>query len=215
MEYLYAGKVIQGTDGRLYMLDRSKIPHITGGRCLKDAVDFTLGIGQPGQPSTSANTSASFSRDQPPHVTTGILSATYLETSMVLDIDPSAFILTQEQESDPEDTDDKFKPYFAKVWASFQADRAAKDKSKCVWFNGVQIPLQKRLDPRTAMVLEELFSPELQKTTQATLSSSSSRPQPSTSALCTEPCNLVTTIPPLAQPESTPAQPREPSTSSP
>jgi len=114
------------------MLDGSEILHITGGWCLKDAVDFTLGIGQPSQPTTSANTSAGFSHDQPPHVTAGILSATYPETPVVLDINLSAFILTQEQESDLEDTDDEFKPYFAKVWASFQADRVAKDKGKCV-----------------------------------------------------------------------------------
>jgi len=215
MEYLNAGKVIRGTDGRFYMPDGSKILCITGGQCLKDAVDFTLGIGQPGQPSTSANTSAGFSHDQPPHVTASILFATYPETPVVLDIDLSMFILTQEQESDLEDTDNEFKPYFAKVWASFQADRAAKDKGKCVQFDGVQMPPQKRLDPRTATVSEELCSPELQKTAQVTPSLSSSCPQPSTSALCAEPCNPVTTTPPLAQSGSTPARPGEPSTSSP
>jgi len=53
MEYLNAGKVIWGNDGRLYMLDGSEIPRVTGGQCLKDAVNFTLGIGQPSQPTTS------------------------------------------------------------------------------------------------------------------------------------------------------------------
>jgi len=201
MEYLNTRKVIRGTDGRLYMPDRSEILHITGGQCFNDAVNYTLGIGQPSQPTTSANTSAGFSHDQPSHVTAGILSATYLETSMILDIDPFVFILMQEQESNPEDTDDKFKPYFAKVWASFQADRAAKDKDKYVWFNGVQMLPYKRM----AMISEGLFSPELQKTAQVTLSSLSSRPQPLTLALHTEPCNPVATAPPSAQLGSTSA----------
>jgi len=52
------------------------------------------------------------------------------------------------------------------------------------------MPPWKRPDPRTATVLEELFSSELQKTTQAIPSSSSSHPQPSTSALRAEPHNL-------------------------
>ena len=117
MEFLNTGKVIQGMDSRLYMLDRFEIPHVAGGWCLKNAVNYMLDIGQAGQPSISTSISTGFTQEPPPHITAGIFSAGYPETPVVLDIDPFMFILMKEQGSDPEDTDDEFQLYYAQAWA--------------------------------------------------------------------------------------------------
>ena len=93
MKYLNTGKVVQGMDGRLYMPDRSEIPRIAGGRCLKNAIDYTWGIGQASQPSTSASTSTGFTQEPPPHITAGIFSAMYPEILVPSPFEPQ--ILTQ------------------------------------------------------------------------------------------------------------------------
>ena len=141
---------VQGNNGRLYMPDGSEILQVPGGWCLKDAVDHTLATRQFNQIS-SVTSSSSMVKDLPLHITVGILSTRYLSTSAILDIDPSTFILTG-VDSDMEigpisviaDTD--FQPYIAQAWASFQVDKASKDKGKCIRFDGVQVPPHRKLN---------------------------------------------------------------------
>jgi hypothetical protein len=192
LEYLNSGMVVRGTDGRLYMPDGLDILRMQGGRCFKDAINHTLASRQSGQASTLSGSANTFSRDLPPHITVGILSAAYPQTPVMLDIDPSAFTFTETETENPIESssaDIDFQPYIAQAWASFQADKASKDKGKRVRFDGVQIPLCNKPAGRAATVSEELLSPELQKSTKdksllppsASTSSSTSVPHPTSS----------------------------------
>jgi hypothetical protein len=192
LEYLNSGKVVRGTDGRLYMPDGLDILRIHGGRCFKDAIDHTLALRQSGQATTSSGSANTFSRDPPPHITAGILSAAYPQTPVVLDIDPSTFTFAETEMESPiksSSADIDFQPYIAQAWASFQADKASKDKGTLVRFDGVQTPLRNKPTGRAAIVSEELLSPELQKSTKdksllplsASTSSSTSGPRPTSS----------------------------------
>ena len=132
------------------MPDGSEILQVPGGQCFKDAVDHTLSMRQSIQGS-STTSSFSMTRDPPPHITVDILSMTYLDISAILNINPSAFVLTgadSDMESDPISivADVDFQPYIAQAWMSFQADKALKDKGKHVRFDGVQVPPHRKLD---------------------------------------------------------------------
>ena len=131
LEYLNSRKVVQENNGRLYMLDGSEIPQVPGGWCLKDAVDHTLAMRQ-SNPISSMTSSSGMVRDPPLHITAGILSATYPDTLAILDINPSTFVLTgahSDMEIDPIPIVAD-QPYIAQAWASFQVDKASKDKGK-------------------------------------------------------------------------------------
>jgi hypothetical protein len=168
------------------------IPHVQGGQCFKDAIDHTLATRQSGQASTSSGSANTFSRDPPLHITVRMLSAAYLQTPVMMDIDPSAFMLSETETESPTDTsatDIDFQPYIAHTWASFQTEKASKDKGKRVRFDGVQIPPCNKPASQAAMVSEELLSPELQKSTKdktllppsAAALSSTSVPRPTSS----------------------------------
>ena len=123
------------------MLDSSKILWVPGGQCLKNAVDHTLAMRQSNQISFVTSLSG-MARDLPPYITAGILSVTYLDTSAILNIDLSTFVLTRadlDMEIDPIPivADADFQPYIAQAWASFQVDKAPKDKGKQVQFDGI------------------------------------------------------------------------------
>ena len=70
-EYLNVGKFSQGSNGRLYMADRSSILCTPGGWCLRDGVDYALASQQstpqpttaPATTSTSASSGSGFTRD--------------------------------------------------------------------------------------------------------------------------------------------------------
>jgi hypothetical protein len=142
-------------------------------RCFKDAIDHTLATRQSGQASTSSGSTKTFSRDPPPHITAGILSAAYPQTPVVMDIDSSAFMFAETETESPTDTSAT-----DIAWTSFQADKASKDKGKQVRFDWVQIPPRNKPAGRAATVSEELLSLELQKSTK-----DKSLPPPSTDAL--------------------------------
>ena len=121
-------------DGQLYMPDGSETPQVLGGRYLKDSVNHTTATRQSRQPSTQP----------PPHIMAGILSAAYLETPVVININLSTFVmieLKEEEDETPTATIPDFQPYIAQAWASFQADKAARNKEKQVRFDGIQVPL--------------------------------------------------------------------------
>ena len=48
-EWINAGRVIHGTDDRLYMPDGSNILCAPGGQCLRDGVEYTMSLQQSGQ----------------------------------------------------------------------------------------------------------------------------------------------------------------------
>ena len=48
-EWIDAGRVICGTDGRLYMPDSSNIPCTPGGQCLRDGMEYAMSLQQSGQ----------------------------------------------------------------------------------------------------------------------------------------------------------------------
>ena len=48
-EWIKTGRVIHGTDGRLYMPDGSNIPCVPGGQCLRDGVEYAMSLQQSGQ----------------------------------------------------------------------------------------------------------------------------------------------------------------------
>jgi hypothetical protein len=174
-EYLQAGKIIRGTDGRLYMPDGSGIPRYPGTNCMKAAIDR---MEAEKRGSIPVATSAAFVRDPPPHMTAGILSLTYPEVDVEVEVEPSAFLNTVDElaatppyiVADPE-----FQPYFANAWASFQANKAGKEgqSGKRVRFDGVQVPPKTfaRGGGRQATVSEEIESPEVQATRQSTTTS--------------------------------------------
>ena len=134
-EWINAGRVICGTDGRLYMPDGSNILRAPGGRCLKDGVEYVMSLQQSGQQpaqqpvqqsvkqstqqpaTTSASASSGFMRDPPPHLTTGLLCSAFPETPAILDIDPSAFLMMATSTTDyppmPIVKDVNFQPYIA------------------------------------------------------------------------------------------------------
>ena len=112
---------------------------------------------------TSASASSGFTRDPPPHLTTGLLCSAFPETPTILDVDPSAFLTMAPSTTDyppmsiVEDVD--FQPYIAQAWVAFQADRVSKDKNKkCLRFNGVKIPPHKN-------PLDKAANPELHRAT--------------------------------------------------
>lgn len=74
------------------MLDGLEIPQVLGERYLKDLVDHTTAARRSRQPSTQL----------PSHVTAGILAAAYPETPVVIDINPSTFIMTKLEEEGKE-----------------------------------------------------------------------------------------------------------------
>ena len=141
LEYLNSRKVVQGNNSRLYMLDGFKILQVSGGRCLKDTVDHILATRQSSQGSSTIS-SFGRARDPPSHITVGILSTTYPNTSAILDINLSAFVLTRansdmESEPIPIVADVDFQLYIAQAWGSFQVDKTSKDKGKHIRFDGV------------------------------------------------------------------------------
>ncbi|KIK80802.1 hypothetical protein PAXRUDRAFT_157652 [Paxillus rubicundulus Ve08.2h10] len=78
-------------------------------------------------------------------MTAGILTIAYPEGEVELEIEPSMFLSVvddPEQSMSPYSTDPDFQPYFAQAWASYQADRSAKDRpcGKRVRFDGVEVP---------------------------------------------------------------------------
>ena len=72
------------------MLDGLEIPQVLGERYLNDLVDHTTAARRSRQPSTQL----------PSHVTAGILAAAYPETPVVIDINPSTFIMTKLEEEE-------------------------------------------------------------------------------------------------------------------
>jgi hypothetical protein len=179
--YLQAGKIIQGPNGRLCMPDGGPIPRVPGCNCMKESIDRLAD-----SPATGANT---FTRDPPPHMTAGILTVACPEGEVELEIEPSAFLSIVD---DPEQshhlysTDPDFQPYFAKAWASYQADRTAKEKprGKQVRFDGIEIPIRPsgQGKSRTATVEDEIVSPELQEARMTTAEVPQRPSAPSTAA---------------------------------
>jgi hypothetical protein len=95
-EYIRAGKISRGQDGHLYFTDGLRISRIPGLQFIKECVDRVEAkhTGAATMSTSSTATSANFIRDPPPHMTSGILAITYLDTDAVLDIDHSAFMTT-------------------------------------------------------------------------------------------------------------------------
>ena len=109
----------------------------------------------------------------------GILSAAYQETPVVIDIDPSTFVmveLEEEEDETPTETIPDFQPYIAQAWASFQADKAARDKGKQVRFDGVQVPPRKKPTDQSVPATKEILSPDLQQNIPPASSASCSTP---------------------------------------
>ena len=185
-EWINAGRVIHGTDGRLYMPDSSNILHAPGGRCLRDSVEYAMSLQQSGQQlaqqpaqhsakqstqqlaTISTSASSGFTRDPLPHLTAGLLCSAFPEMPTILDVDPSAFLTMAVSTTDyppmPIVKDIDFQPYIAQAWVAFQADRVLKDKNKkCLHFDDVKIsphktPLDKALNLEScrATVSEEM-----------------------------------------------------------
>ena len=89
-------------------------------------------------------------RDLLPHLTARLLCSAFPETPAILDVDPSAFLMTAMSTTDyppmPIVKDIDFQPYIAQAWVAFQADRVLKDKNKKrLCFDGVEIPPCKTL----------------------------------------------------------------------
>ncbi|KAF9231116.1 hypothetical protein BU15DRAFT_68607 [Melanogaster broomeanus] len=148
------------TDGRW-------IPRIPGCDGLKACVEQ---VEAEKRAAAAAAPPTTFTRETPPHMTVGILSLTYPDVEVELELEPSAFLNTidgSETLTAPYVEDPEFQPYFAQAWATFQADRAGKDgqRGKRVRFDGVEIPVRTstKLNPRAAMVSEELLSPQVQQ----------------------------------------------------
>ena len=160
---------------------------------------------------TSASASSGFTRDPPPHLTTGLLCSAFPETPTILDIDLSAFLMTAMSTTDyppmPIVEDVNFQPYIAQAWMAFQVDRVSKDKNKkCLHFDGVEIPPHKTPSDKApnpeshrATVSEEteVLSPELQQAAKAT-------PAPVPVVASDQPSRLNTRTSPVLLP-STPA----------
>jgi hypothetical protein len=123
-EYIRAGKISHGQDGRLYFADGSRIPRIPGLQFIKECIDRMEAkhTGAATMSTSSTATSANFVRDPPPHMTSSILAITYLDIDAVLDIDPSAFMTTVQVSTSLNVTDLDFQPYIAQAWASFQPE---------------------------------------------------------------------------------------------
>ena len=132
-------------------------------------------------------------RDPPLHITVGILSVTYLDISAILDIDLSAFVLTRadlDTESNPISTvaETDFQLYIAQAWASFQVDKASKDKGKHIRFDGIQVLLHKKSDTQAVMVSKEISLLEIQQSKNIPPASSSSpSPHPTPATASTQP----------------------------
>jgi hypothetical protein len=123
-KYIRASKISRGQDGHLYFMDGSQIPRIPGLQFIKECVDQVKAerTGVATMSTSSTATSANFVRDPLPHMTSSILAIMYLDTNVVLDIDPSAFITTVQVSTSLNVTDLDFQPYIAQAWASFQAE---------------------------------------------------------------------------------------------
>ena len=111
------------------------------------------------------------------HITVGILSAAFPETHVTLEINPSTFVMI-ETDADIDamhiTTNPEFQPYLMQALATFQADKVSKDKGKqCMKFNSVHIPPHKKPENCTTTISEELFSPEIQKSTKEAAPTSS------------------------------------------
>ena len=182
--WINSGRVIQGTNSRLYLPDGSPILHALGGWCLRDGIEHVMSLWQSAQQSapqpttatvtttTCTSASSGFMRDLPPHLTVGILCAAYLDTSSLLDINLSVFMTmmppTMDYAPTPVVVDEAFQPYVTEAWASFQADKASRKQSqKQVHFDGVKMLPHKSPNPDSywATVTEEMeiLSPELQQ----------------------------------------------------
>ena len=165
-EWINTGRVIHGTDSRLYMPDGPNILCAPGGQCLRDSVEYAMTLQQSGQQlaqqpaqqsakqsvqqpaTTSTSASSGFTRDTLPHLTTGLLCSAFPEMPAILDIDLSAFLMTVMSTTDyppmPIVEDVNFQPYIAQAWVAFKVDRVSKDKNKkCLHFDGVKIPPHK------------------------------------------------------------------------
>ncbi|KIK75472.1 hypothetical protein PAXRUDRAFT_18975 [Paxillus rubicundulus Ve08.2h10] len=103
-------------------------------------------------------------------MTVGFLTIACPEGEVELEIEPSTFLSMVddlEQSMSPYSTDPNFQPYFTQAWASYQADRSAKDRpcGKRVWFNGVEVPAHPSGlgNLHAATVADEIVSPEVQE----------------------------------------------------
>ena len=156
--YIQTGEASQGTDGRLYLPDGQRIPHVQGTHCLRECLDRLPALA-PAPPSSV--------------VTSGMFSVTNSTTDTILDIEPSVFMAPVDQDSDeeldPALADPDFQAYIANAWAAFQADR--KDKGKQVQFDGIEMPAQKtgRPGPWAVSVAEEVVSPAIEAMRQTPL----------------------------------------------
>jgi hypothetical protein len=134
---------------------------------MKESIDHLM--------ASQGSVANAFTRDPPPHMTAGILTIACPEGEVKLKIEPSAFLSMVDNPGDshhPYSTDPEFQPYFAKAWASYQADRNATEKphAKRVRFDGVEIPLRPsgQGKSRAATVEDEIVSPELQEARKKT-----------------------------------------------
>ncbi|KAF9231235.1 hypothetical protein BU15DRAFT_68505 [Melanogaster broomeanus] len=140
----------------------------------------------------SAVPPTTFTRETPPHMTMDILSLTYPDVEVELELEPSTLLNTingSETLTAPYVEDPEFQPYFAQAWATFQADGAGKDgqRGKRICFDGVEIPVQTstKPNPHAATVSEELLSPQVQQArgnTQAAPSRLATPPAPAATA---------------------------------
>jgi hypothetical protein len=123
-EYIRAGKISCGQDGRLYFADGSWFPQIPGLQLIEECVDRVEAerTGAATMSTSSTATLANFVRDLPPHMTSGILAIMYPDTDAVLDIDPSAFMTAAQVSTSLNVAEPDFQPYIAQAWASFQAE---------------------------------------------------------------------------------------------
>ena len=87
-------------------------------------------------------------------MTSGILAISYPDTDAVLDIDPTAFMMTAQVSTSLKSVDpefQEFQPYIAQAWASFQAHKASKEghPQKGIWFNGIAVPAKQATKPNS------------------------------------------------------------------
>ena len=103
----------------------------------------------------------------------------------------------------------KFQPYLVQALATFQVDKASKDKGKQhTKFNSIHIPPCKKPENCATTVSKELFSPEIQKSTKKAESASSSTSVP------TPPPQRSIQAPPVAGPSGSDSMEGKPTSTS-
>jgi hypothetical protein len=122
IQYIRAGKAIQGADGRLYLPDGSRIPRFAAQQFIRQCIDHAEA-----EKVGAMHTNTTHSRDPQPHITAGILTVTYPEPERdaLLDIEPPVFTTSVQVSPSLSITDPEFQAYLAKAWDCFIADKVS------------------------------------------------------------------------------------------